>query len=385
MIKTWALLSAFTFLLLPVGCQANDASERLETAREEVARLGGTVEVYNGHIQSISLEGCNLSSADWDKILPLKGVIWLQLNGSNVNDEALRHLEGCVNLENLELGHTDVTDVGLGALDNLPRLNRLWLRGCQVSDKGVETLKSIDELEVVVLIDTFVTTEGIERLKSDSQIESILWSTVQSKEVSRSMTALAQGGAHVSSTSEFARKENEYPILYRVRLTPQTKLPATKIEKPINILATAGDLSLTLEGHRYMPLLPKIKRIKDVYIQASEEGSPFDSTALKNLESVQAEEVYLVVPKLSPEILTTATKVNGLRRLNLDDQVISPQVWQAIVQTPELETIGLYNCEFKGIEQFIHAPRQLTVTFSGADTAPEDERKRIEELALPVK
>jgi hypothetical protein len=102
-----------------------------------------------------------------------------------VNDEGLKNLRGCAQLEELALWNTALTDTGLRnlgrlaalrglylsgtavtgrGLDSFPGLSRLEMSGTAVDDTSVEYLRAIAGLEVLDLSDTKIGDQAIEVL-----------------------------------------------------------------------------------------------------------------------------------------------------------------------------------------------------------------------------
>jgi hypothetical protein len=67
-----------------------------------------------------------------------------------VDDNALQHLEGLTELEELNLSNTTITDSGLVHLDGIKSLKKLDLSGTKVTQAGIEKLKrALPECEIV--------------------------------------------------------------------------------------------------------------------------------------------------------------------------------------------------------------------------------------------
>ena len=88
---------AFALLVPTVlcGCAAKPQTEQ-DKAAAEIKRLGGHV--------------------GFDEKNPGRPVVSVQLSGSRVKDDCLRHLKGLTGLQTLNLERTQVTDAGLERL-----------------------------------------------------------------------------------------------------------------------------------------------------------------------------------------------------------------------------------------------------------------------------
>lgn len=382
--KEFPLLLVLTLNLAVSGCQFSprDSPERIEEAKQEVLRLGGKIEEngVDGSIISISLKACDVSEAKWEKMLPLKGLLRLQLDATATSDEDLRHLKGCTRLTYLEMAFTDVTDKGLESLVDFPRLELLMLNGCRITDNAAKTLPKIGKFPVVAMCDTYITEKGIEEARGKIDTPWNLWSTVQSDEVFAARTVLERSGIHTSSTSALKRHGTVDRMGYDVYLSPTVKIDEEHLKNTVQTLAQAGDLSITYDGDRFLSLLPQIEPIKEIHIHLADKDTPFDKSQLDSISQAKAERVQVTVPGLPSETLKSLTKVGGMNYLEIHEQTITPGIWQAFLDAEGLETIALFSCNYRDIEIFPRAQRKLQVKFSGAETAPESVQEEILEL-----
>ena len=103
---------------------------------EDLAHLEGLT-----HLQSLRLGGAQVSDAGLARLREFTILRMLDLEGTLVSDAGLAHLEGLVNLQTLVLSATPVGDAGLVHLKGLKNLQELWLGGAQVSDAGAKQLQ----------------------------------------------------------------------------------------------------------------------------------------------------------------------------------------------------------------------------------------------------
>lgn len=75
----------------------------------------------------------------------------MDLKGSSVTDDGLKHLAKLTNLESISLGNTKVTSAGLMAMVELPKLISMNLTACTVTLPMMETLSKLEKLEVLSL------------------------------------------------------------------------------------------------------------------------------------------------------------------------------------------------------------------------------------------
>jgi hypothetical protein len=97
--------------------------DRFTVSAEQVI----TAKVTNSSLQD--LKNCHFMS------------LWL--DGTQVTDAGLIHIQRMTDLRVLSLNFTDVTDVGLKDLGNLSQLRRLCLSGSKVTNEGVEKLQQV--------------------------------------------------------------------------------------------------------------------------------------------------------------------------------------------------------------------------------------------------
>ncbi len=69
-------------------------------------------------------------------------ILLVNLNGTQITDAGLVHLEGLTSLQELNLDNThQITDAGLVHLEGLTSLRMLFLHNTQITDAGVAKLK----------------------------------------------------------------------------------------------------------------------------------------------------------------------------------------------------------------------------------------------------
>lgn len=93
-------------------------------------------------------------------------LIWLDLSGSNVDDEMITIINGLPNLQKLFLQNTKVTGKGLRHLKGLEYLEYLNLYGTEITNNGLEALPKLPRLEYLYLWKTQTTGAGIALLKN---------------------------------------------------------------------------------------------------------------------------------------------------------------------------------------------------------------------------
>ncbi|MGI9430483.1 MAG: hypothetical protein ACR2NM_17615, partial [Bythopirellula sp.] len=96
---------------------------------------------------------------------------WLLLGGSQVDDKALKQIQGAKNLQQLSLFLCPVTDMGISRLEQLPNLRILNVALTKIADTGCRSLAQIEALEELVLDETRVTDDGLKFLNSLGELK----------------------------------------------------------------------------------------------------------------------------------------------------------------------------------------------------------------------
>ena len=93
-------------------------------------------------------------------------LLWLKLNGTNIDDKALHSVARLTSLARLDLSYTRISDDGLSGLKNLIALQQLNLVGTPVSAQAILSLKDIKTLTSIYLYKTGITANDFAKLKS---------------------------------------------------------------------------------------------------------------------------------------------------------------------------------------------------------------------------
>jgi Leucine-rich repeat (LRR) protein len=96
---------------------------------------------YIDDVQVIYLEGGQVTDAALAHLNRLTGLQELYLDGSQITDAGLADLQGLIGLRWLWLNRTQITDDGLVHLQALTGLQELWLLRTQVTDAGPAQLR----------------------------------------------------------------------------------------------------------------------------------------------------------------------------------------------------------------------------------------------------
>jgi hypothetical protein len=94
-----------------------------------------------------------------------KSLVYLNLRGTETNDELLANVAGLTSLTRLHLEKTKITDKGLVHLKGLVNLEYLNLYGTEITDAGLANLEGMKKLKNLYLWQTKVTDAGVDKLK----------------------------------------------------------------------------------------------------------------------------------------------------------------------------------------------------------------------------
>jgi len=83
-----------------------------------------------------------------------KQIVWLKLDNTNLNDDALSAIAQLSNLTKLYISNTKISDKGLVQLQSLSNIVYLNLVGTKVTTKGILQLKNLQKLQSLYLYKT---------------------------------------------------------------------------------------------------------------------------------------------------------------------------------------------------------------------------------------
>ena len=178
-----SLLIALTLLaIVPGGYIVHERGEaqRVKAAVEKMKEELQHVEVYArpNWLHSLLVPGAPgdvvgfaihhpraLDDSQLAPLAELHTLIWLDVDGVPVTDDALVHLSRLKHLERLRLDETQITDAGLAHLTGLPKLHTLNLMHTKITDVGLIHLQQLSHLEELYLQKTQVTPAGTSQLQ----------------------------------------------------------------------------------------------------------------------------------------------------------------------------------------------------------------------------
>ena len=125
--------------------------------------VGGTVMLTDdGQVRAVDLTGTSITDDDLRHLSATPRLTLLNLDGTAVTDEAIPHLCRLPELSILRLCRTQITDVGLERLDGVPKLTDLILDDTAVTDAGVGQLGRLSSLKKVYVMGCPVTERARE-------------------------------------------------------------------------------------------------------------------------------------------------------------------------------------------------------------------------------
>lgn len=113
----------------------------------------------------LDLEGSSINDECLKPVGQVSGLTQLNLYGTKITDAGLQHLKDLRELKEIGLGGgIPITDKGASVFKNFPKLQNLYLDATEVTDETIETLKGLEELIDINVAGTRVTTKGIKQL-----------------------------------------------------------------------------------------------------------------------------------------------------------------------------------------------------------------------------
>lgn len=148
------------------GVQVVPASS---AALESLDKLGFAVRPVSAglHLLDVVPKKSNqaITSEQINALLAVKEQIaWLNLAGTQLNDQALQSIGQMTNLRKLRLEKNQISDKGLVYLEGLVHLEYLNLFGNDLSDACIKSLATLKQLKELFIGETAVTDQGVQSL-----------------------------------------------------------------------------------------------------------------------------------------------------------------------------------------------------------------------------
>lgn len=155
----WYSLAVVGLSLIGLYAFAFWRYDQQQAAIVEIERLGGWVVAEPG-------------GPDWlrgmvgaQRMKVFDRVVVVDLKGTEITDDSLRHLSGMTNLEwLLDLRETQITDDGLHYLSGLTTLDHLVLSDTQITGDGLRHLSGMTGLESLYLDNMQITDDDLKHL-----------------------------------------------------------------------------------------------------------------------------------------------------------------------------------------------------------------------------
>ena len=164
---TVALALAFFTSSVSIGQDEGQSSRRESEAIKNVENAGGRVHKISAADNSLELSfylsSKPITNEQLKGVNAIGEVIWVNLAGTKVTDEGLKHLVG-MPIKKLHLERTKIGDEGLKHVAELKDLKYLNVYDTKVSDAGLEYLKELKNLEKLFVWKSAVTEAGIKKL-----------------------------------------------------------------------------------------------------------------------------------------------------------------------------------------------------------------------------
>jgi Leucine-rich repeat (LRR) protein len=122
-------------------------------------------------VEKLELSGSKITSQGLRHLAGLTKLYMLHLDGTQVGDDGLAHLARLHGLGVLSLDNTRVTDSGLVQLQRMPQLERLYLNGTLITDAGLAHLATLKNLKELSLVETQISDAGLTHLKGLKNLE----------------------------------------------------------------------------------------------------------------------------------------------------------------------------------------------------------------------
>ena len=122
-------------------------------------------------LRNLILEGTQLGNTNLQRIARLRGLTFLNLSETNVNDEGMKVVAQMRQLKSLWVAPAEgpltntVTDVGVSRLTPLTNLASLAVGGKGITDASLPVFEQFPKLDTLFLFDTAITADGIARLR----------------------------------------------------------------------------------------------------------------------------------------------------------------------------------------------------------------------------
>ena len=148
-------------------CQILRADEA--SAIKSIEEAGGTVRVIAADSEdkeaAFHLSDKDITDASLASLKEVGSLVTLNLRGTKVTDDGLKHVGELKTLKKLHLEKTEIGDAGVAHLAGLENLEYLNLYGTRVTDEGLSKLANLKQLKRLYLWKSQATEAGANKLK----------------------------------------------------------------------------------------------------------------------------------------------------------------------------------------------------------------------------
>ncbi|PQO33478.1 hypothetical protein C5Y96_11610 [Blastopirellula marina] len=149
--------------------------ERLDLAGTKQVTAEGLKSIVSlDQLKVLSLRSADVSDDMLEVIGQMKPLVQLNIAGSAVTDQGIRHLAGLQNLVVLHISNCkSLTDESLKSVGELKKLQYLYAQGTQFTDEGLQYLHEMPRLTNVSLYGSKHTRHGIQLLRDALPLKGI--------------------------------------------------------------------------------------------------------------------------------------------------------------------------------------------------------------------
>lgn len=119
----------------------------------------------------LDLHGRTIDSPDLRYLEYFPNIVFLNMEDTNLDDEAAPYLKKLVNLEYIIINNTAITSLAFAG--SMPKLETIRASGTSISDTGLIDIQNITGLKTLDLNNTQVTDAGMEYMKNLRGLENL--------------------------------------------------------------------------------------------------------------------------------------------------------------------------------------------------------------------
>lgn len=151
----------------PIARNTVEPASESRVAVAAIREAGGSVTMTNdGQVRAVNLTGSTIEDDDLRHLSALPRMTLLNLDGTRITDHGLQHIRDLPGLSILRLARTPITDAGLKRLQNLPGLTTLILDDTAVTDAGFANLEQLPSLGSISAMGCPITSRAEEIVRT---------------------------------------------------------------------------------------------------------------------------------------------------------------------------------------------------------------------------